>query len=162
MILSLSRTTAVVLVASVGLAAASCSSGSGSASSTTPKNTTTTSILPPEVVTPTTIINGQSVTVPTEQPGHAISPVGETGGQVIITPKGILPYRLFANLNQTVTFTNLTSKPVSLKTDFFKYFSTGEIQPGQSFSWSSPTSVSIGYTSSNGFKGLLIIGAFPQ
>ncbi len=158
------RSTAISKVLVGGLAltalaagAAGCSSGG---TTTAPTSSTTTSILPPAITTPTVVINGKSFTTPTESPGHAVPPYVGSGGQIIISTKGVLPYHLFAGLGQKITFTNLTPKPVVIKTKFHSYFTTGEIPVGGTFSWSSPTSVSLGYTTSNGFNGVIAVGAF--
>ncbi len=151
-----------VVVISAGLlalagGATACSSGG---TTTAPTSSTTTSILPPAITTPTVVINGKSFTTPTEAPGHAVPPYVGSGGQIIISTKGVLPYHLFAGLGQKITFTNLTPKPVEIKTKFHSYFTTGKIPVGGTFTWSSPTSVSLGYTTSNGFNGVIAVGAF--
>jgi hypothetical protein len=149
-----------VAVLCAGVLIAGCSGGTGPAPTSSTTSSTTTSTPAQAITTPTVIINGQSVTVPTNVPGKPITPNLETGGQVIISSTGMLPYKIFVRVGQTVTFTNLTDKPVSVKSKFQNYFSSGPIAPGGTFSYSSPTGISILYKTSTGFEGRLIIGAF--
>ena len=150
-----------VAVAATTLAA--CSGGSSTTTTTTMKKaTTTTYLLPPQVLTPTTIIHGSSFTVPVQQPsGKAVASYNDTGNQIIITKKGVLPFHLFVDIGTTVTWTNLTGKPVSI-TNYAKHFSAPSIPPGGTFTWSSDTSTSERYRVSNGFDGRIDVGAFPH
>ena len=140
------------------------SAGTAKGSATTsPANVTTTSIYvePPVIATPTTIINGQSYVVPRETPSQPISGYNASGSQIIISPKGILPFNLFAPLGAKVTWTNLTSSPVSLSS-YYQNVNSGPIPPGGTFVWTSATQNSIRYHTSNGFVGRVEIGAFPS
>ena len=150
---------ALVGLAAVGLAA--CSSGPSTPSTTTQRVTTTTYVLPPQVLTPTTIIGGQSIAVPTQTNGKPIAPYNDTGGQIILTDKGILPFHLFADLGQTITWTNLCTKAVTV-TAISKDFTSPTIPPGGTFSWKSDTLISERYRVSNGFQGRIDVGAFPH
>ena len=151
--------TAVVVAAGLGLAA--CSSTPGKPSTTTQKATTTTYVLPPQVLTPTTIIGGQSISVPTQTNGKPVAPYNDTGGTIILTDKGILPFHLFADTGQTITWTNLCSTPVTV-TALSKDFTSPKIPPGGTFTWKSDTLISERYVVSNGFQGRIDVGAFPH
>ena len=161
--LTLNRSTllgaAAVVAASLGLVA--CSSTPSTPTTTTQKVTTTTYVLPPQVLTPTTIINGQSITVPMQTNGKPVAPYNDTGGQIILTDKGILPFHLFADLGQTITWTNLCATPVTVKA-LSKDFTSPRIPPGGTFTWKSDTLVSERYAVSNGFQGRIDVGAFPH
>lgn len=153
--------TLVLLSLALGLAACGGSSSSGPTTSTS-----TTIKLPPvkvapEITTPTTTISGKSYTVPTEQPNEAVDPGTATGGQIIVTSKGVLPQHLFANLNQVITWTNLTSKPITVK---FLYsvpaIRSGEIPTGGTWTYSSKTLYNFVFVTSNDLRGEVSIGEF--
>lgn len=149
----------VVLAAGAGLAA--CSSSPSTPTTTTQRATTTTYVLPPQVLTPTTIIDGQTINVPTQTNGKPISPYNDTGGQIILTDKGILPFHLFADLGQTITWTNLCTKSVTVAA-LSKDFTSPAIPPGGTFTWKSDTLISERYAVSNGFQGRIDVGAFAH
>jgi hypothetical protein len=149
----------VVLAAGAGLAA--CSSSSPTPTTTTQRATTTTYVLPPQVLTPTTIIDGQTINVPTQTNGKPIAPYNDTGGQIILTDKGILPFHLFADLGQTITWTNLCTKSVTVAA-LSKDFTSPAIPPGGTFTWKSDTLISERYAVSNGFQGRIDVGAFSH
>ena len=98
--------------------------------------------------------------MPTEEGTHAIAPSLASGGQIVLTDKGFLPYHLFASLNQTITWTNLSSHPVRIT---FLHLPTksGLIPVGGTFTYSSPTLVNFQYVSSSGYHGVVGIGDFP-
>ena len=152
--------TASVMVAA-GLGLAACSSSSSTPTTTTQRVTTTTYVLPPQVLTPTTVIDGQTITVPTQTNGKPIAPYNDSGGQIILTDKGILPFHLFANLGQTITWTNLCTKAVTV-TALSKDFASASIPPGGTFTWKSDTLISERYEVSNGFQGRIDVGAFSH
>ena len=152
-------TAAVCLSAGLGLAA--CSSSSPTPTTTTQHVTTTTYLLPPQVLTPTTVINGQAITVPTQTGGKAIAPYSDTGGEIILTDKGILPFHLFVSLGQTITWTNLCSKSVTI-TATSKDFASGPIPPGGTFTWKSDTLISERYAVSNGYQGRFDVGVLGR
>ena len=162
-VLHLNRSTRLgaVLVAAASLSLAACSSTPSTSPPTTHKVTTTTYLLPPQVLTPTTIINGQSITVPLQTNGKPVAPYNDTGGQIILTDRGILPFHLFADLGQTVTWTNLCSTAVTV-TALSKDFTSPKIPPGGTFTWKSDTLISERYAVSNGFQGRIDVGAFPH
>jgi hypothetical protein len=107
-------------------------------SSSTPPNaaasgavsTTTTA---PAITSVTVIVNGKSVTVPTEANGIPIEQHISTGQNVVYTAKGFLPYWLFAASGQPIVFTNLSSKPVTIEVPPTEN-PAFTIQPGQSYS----------------------------
>jgi hypothetical protein len=143
-----------------GLLAAACSSSpsSGSAASPTPKSTTTTTA---QVIASSTVtINGHAVKVPTEDGTDPVKAFGDTGQQVILTSSGVLPRSLYAGQNQPVTWTNLTSKPVTLTLNHVPGVSPQVIQPGASYSWNPVSTLSFTYTSSAGGTGFIYSGVF--
>jgi hypothetical protein len=144
----------------LGLLAAACSSSpsSGSAAPSTPKSTTTTTA---QVIASSSVtINGHTVNVPTEDGTDPIKAFGDTGQQVILTSSGVLPRSLYAGQNQPVTWTNLTSKPVTLTLNHVPGVSPQVIQPGASYSWNPVNTLSFSYTSSAGGTGLIYSGVF--
>ncbi len=152
--------TTAAIVAAGGLGLAACSS-TPSTPTTTQRVTTTTYVLPPQVLTPTTVIDGQTITVPTQTNGKPIAPYNDSGGQIILTDKGILPFHLFADLGQTITFTNLCTKAVTV-TALSKDFASPSLPPGGTFTWKSDTLISERYAVSNGFQGRIDVGAFSH
>jgi hypothetical protein len=144
--------------------AAACSSSpsagsdASSTSKSTPKSTTTTTA---QVIASSTVtINGQAVKVPTEDGTDPIKAFGDTGQQVILTSSGVLPRSLYAGQNQPVTWTNLTSKPVTLTLNHVPGVSPQVIQPGASYSWNPVSTLSFTYTSSAGGTGFIYSGVF--
>ena len=151
----------LVVVLAAGAALAACSSSSSTPTTTTQRATTTTYVLPPQVLTPTTIIDGQTINVPTQTNGKPIAPYNDTGGQIILTDKGLLPFHLFADLGQTITWTNLCTKSVTVAA-LSKDFTSPAIPPGGTFTWKSDTLISERYAVSNGFQGRIDVGAFAH
>lgn len=158
------RTGAVPLLALGGLSlvASACSSSPSPAAAptTTTSSATPTSSAPtPELTTPTVTIDGHSYPVPTSD-GHPIDSAVDNSGQIILTDKGFLPYRQIVNLKQPVTWTNLSSHPVTIS--FLHMPGTGshKLPVGGTFTYSSPTLISFEYVSSSGHHGIVSIGAF--
>jgi hypothetical protein len=139
------------------LALAGCSS-SPTKGATEPTSTTT-SVLTPALTSKAITIDGHSYAVPSEDGVHAIDPSVATGGQIVLTDKGFLPYRLFVQLKQVVTFTNLSSHPVRI-TFLHLPVKSGVIPVGGTFTYSSPTLLNFEYVSSSGYHGVMAIGAF--
>lgn len=152
------RLALLVASAAIGIVLSGC----GGASTATPPShqpTTTTSSVPATPLPgPTVDIHGHTYPVPTEN-GHEIGPSGAAGTQIILTSKGFLPFHLFAGLNTTIVWTNLTSKPVRI---WFEYSAihSGSIPPGGHWTYSSKTLQSFVFRSSTGYHGQLDIGAF--
>lgn len=151
---------AAVLIAVSVLASACGGGGNEAATKSTPKDSTTTSVLPPEITTPTVTIDGNTYNVPTEHGGPIPNSVAE-GQQIILTKKGFLPFRLFAELNQVITWTNLTAKTVVIRFEY-STVKSAPIPPGGTFTYSSSSSYTFNYVSSSGFRGIVAIGAFQQ
>lgn len=149
------------LVPAVAAAALMCLAGCSSAGPSTAArhSVTTTSVLTPAVVSRNLVIDGRSYPVPSEDGVHAIDPSVATGGQIVLTNKGFLPYRLFAQLNQKITWTNLSSHPVRI-TFLHLPQKSGLIPVGGTYTFSSPHLINFIYTSSSGFHGVVAIGAF--
>jgi hypothetical protein len=152
------RTGAVTLVALGGLSlvASACSNSPSPAAAPT---TTTSSAPTPQLTTPTVTIDGRTYQVPTSG-GRPVDPAVDSSGQIILTDKGFLPYQENVNLNQPITWTNLSSHPVTIS---FLHMpgSTGHRLPvGGSFTYSSPTLQTFVYVSSSGHRGVVSIGAF--
>jgi hypothetical protein len=153
----------VVLLLLLGLCATACSSGTPSAgSASTAQSTTTTTTAAQVIASPTVTINGQTVKVPTEDGTTPIKSDGDTGQQIILTTTGVLPRSLYATLNQPVTWTNLTTKPVTLTFKGTPTHMTTVVQPGSSYSWNPVDQLSFSYTSSAGGAGLVYSGIFSN
>jgi hypothetical protein len=159
----------VVLVVGVLLVAVVSAACSSAPSPSAAKSTTTTShhhptysITPiPEIKTATVTINGHVYPVPTENQGRPISSDTDTGSQIVITDKGVLPYHLFVNIGQAIVWTNLSSKPV--RVSFIAYPVTSPLIPtGGTFSHTFTTSYSFAYNTSNGHQGQVDVGAFAS
>jgi hypothetical protein len=146
----------------LGLVLTACGSSGPTSSPTTKPDSTTTSIPTPQITTPTTTIDGHTYPVPTEPsaPGKPIDTYVATGDQVILTSKGFVPYRLFADLNTTITWTNLTGHTVTIRFLREGGARSGPIPPGGTFTYSSKTLDNFEYQSSTGFHGIVNIGAF--
>ncbi len=155
--LTLPRVVMLGVVTAAALALAGCSSGSNQAA----PSTTTTSVITPAIISKTITINGHTYPVPSEDGIHAIDPSVDTGGQIILTNKGFLPYRLFVQLKQKITWTNLSSHPVRI-TFLHQPVKSGLIPVGGTFSWSSATLINFAYVSSSGYHGIVAIGAFTS
>ena len=158
------RTGAVVLLALCGLClvASACSNSPSPAASptTTTLSVTPTSAAPaPELTTPTVTIDGHTYQVPTSD-GHPVNSAVDNSGQIILTDKGFLPYRQLANLNQTITWTNLSSKPVTISFLHMPGSASHTLPVGGTFTYSSPTLQNFEYVSSSGHYGIVSIGAF--
>jgi hypothetical protein len=140
----------------VGLGFAGCSS---SATPHAAPTTTTSSVLTPAITTPTVTIDGHTYQVPTESGTNSIDPSVATGGQIVLTDKGFLPYHLFADINQPITWTNLSSHPVRI-TFLHMPGKSWRLPVGGSFTYSSPSLIGFEYLSSSGYHGIVSIGVF--
>lgn len=158
---SAQRIAAVALaVLSIGVAACS------SPSSTTAKSTTTSTlyVAPPQVTTSTVIINGTSINVPVDAAGKPILPARDTGSQILLTKKGILPQDLEACVSVPMTWTNLTTTPIRIWTDQMPPpFKSQVIASGKSFTYTPPKGIEFSflYHTSLGFDGAVEIGQVP-
>jgi hypothetical protein len=152
------RTGAVTLLALSGLSlvASACSNSPSPAAAPT---TTTSSTPTPEVTTPTVTIDGHTYQVPMSD-GHPIDAAVDNSGQIILTDQGFLPYRQLVNLNQPVTWTNLSSRPVTISFLHMPGSTSHTLPVGGSFTYSSPTLQNFEYVSSSGHHGIVSIGAF--
>lgn len=130
------------------------------------RSTSTTVQLPPirtapEITTPTTTVDGLGYTVPTENPGQPVGSGTATGGQIIVTDRGVLPQHLFAALGQTITWTNLSSKPVRIRILYSDpVVESRDLAVGGTFTYSSPTLYNFVFVTSNGMRGQVSIGVF--
>ena len=153
------RLRVVAGTALVVLLAASCgSSSSGTdASKSIPKPT-----IPPSIGSTTIQIGGKTVVVPREEysPDRPIKPLTDTGQQIIISSSGLLPRTLFAPSPVALTWTNLTSKPVTV-TFAGSGISSGPIAPGGSWTYRTDRQISIGYGTTNGYHGQVSVGLLP-
>ncbi len=152
-----------LFLVSVSLVAAACGGqGAATASRASTAKSSLPSFTQASPINPgTTVVAGRTHTVPTERPGVGIAPGTDTGGQIIVSTSGVLPLHLFANLNETVTWTNLTSKTISLRF-LFSRVRSGPIPPGGTFRFRSSTLYTFNYITSNGFRGEVAIGAFAN
>lgn len=150
-----------VAVAGFGILLSACG-GSGSpqahAADKAHAADTTTSTTAPAVTTPTVMVNGQSVTVPTDS-GGSINPLQDTGQQVILTSKGVLPRTLYAALNTPVVFTNLSSRPLTLTIEHVPGVRPQTVAPGGTYSWV-PTALAFDYRITGGDWGNVQVGQF--
>jgi hypothetical protein len=154
------RTGAVVLLALGGLSLVASACSNSPTPAAAPTTTSTTTTLPtPELTTPTVTIDGHTYAVPTSD-GHPVNSAVDNSGQIILTDKGFLPYRQIANLNQPITWTNLSSKPVVIWFLHMPGTTRHPLPVGGSFSYSSPTLQNFEYVSSSGHHGVVSIGAF--
>jgi hypothetical protein len=144
-------------LAGFGCVASACSSPSTPAAAPT---TTTTSRPAPEITTPTVTIDGHSYRVPTEFGSTPIVPSVDSGGQIILTDKGFLPHELFAEIGQTITWTNLSSRTVTIAFQHMPGTTRHTLSVGGSFTYSSSTLISFEYASSSGYHGIVHIGQF--
>ena len=110
--------------------------------------------------TQTVVVGGRRVNVPTEG-GYRIGAATGSGTQVIITPTGFEPRVLSSVQNKTITWTNLTNQVQQVNFEYSTVRS-GPIEPGQTFSWTPHTLISIRYDSLTGFSGNLLIGVFTN
>ena len=169
------RWSRIAVVGLCGLSLAACSSGSSDASSTS-----TTFVLPSAkqpVAQPisanSVTINGKSVSVPREEyrPDRPIQQATDQGQQILITSNGLLPVQLFAPIPSTITWTNLTSKPLTLLiSKFGTPVKTPPIPAGGSYSMVFPASGGgggVSYVTSTRLQGtvgldVLPLGQIPQ
>ena len=147
-------------VATLGACSLLLTACSSSGSTTT---TTAQVVKPAPLVTSSTVlINGKSVTVPREEYNPSV-PIGsetDRGQQILITSKGVLPLDLIAPVPATLTWTNLTTKPVVVRFVALGNHSPA-IPPGGSWSFTETDSISIGYVTSNGYSGQVGVGLLP-
>ena len=150
----------VVLCALAGLSllATACSSTPSRAAAPT----TTTTSHPDQhrqTTTPTVKINGHSYAVPTDGK-KPINPAVDSSGQIVLTDKGFAPQQEIAGLKQTITWTNLSSNPVTIAFSHMPGTAPHQLPVGGTFTYSSPTLENFEYVSSSGFQGNVSIGAF--
>ena len=144
-----------------GLGTAACASPM-SAPTTTSSTTTIAKISPAApITTPSITIDGASYPVPTEANGSLPSPGTATGTQIVIRPDGVLPMQLIAPEGATITWTNLTSKPVRITFAGTGKAASPMIETGGTFTFTDTGQYSVGYTTSNGFRGQASVGQFP-
>ena len=105
-------------------------------------------------------IDGHSYQVPTQASGHPIDSAVDTSGEIVLTDKGFLPYREIANLNQKITWTNLSSHPVTITFLHMPGTKPQRLPVGGTFTFSSPTLINFEYISSTGHSGIVAIGAY--
>jgi hypothetical protein len=103
---------------------------------------------------------GPEVTVPTEGGVRPISPVVDSGQQILVLAGQVNPRILIANSKQNVTWTNLTT---SAQTVTFEQqqVSSGAIRPGGKWSYFPATGASIHYQTSTGAQGTIDFNPEP-
>jgi hypothetical protein len=118
--------------------------------------------IPPSIASSTVVIDGKSVVVPVEEysPNRPIKPLTDTGQQIIISSSGLLPRTLFAPSPVALTWTNLTTQPVTV-TFAGSGISSGAITPGGSWTYRTDRQLSIGYGTTNGYHGQVSVGLLP-
>jgi hypothetical protein len=150
-------TGAVALLLAVGLA--SC--GNSAPPHVAAPTTTTSSLPAPEITTPTTIIDGHSYVVPTEGDSRPIDSYTDSGQQIVLSPKGFLPFHLLVVSNVPVTWTNLTSTTVTLAFGH-SGLSPKVLKPGAAYTYPGTGLLSFIVTSSTGYHMSVSIGAFTS
>jgi uncharacterized membrane protein len=123
---------------------------------TTTSGTTTTTA--PQVTSPTMVLGGKTVTVPTDD-GSPITPLQDSGQNAVLTTKGFLPRVLYASRTTPVVYTNLTPRPVTITFPHSPASPPALIPPGGSYDYT-PRSLQFQYTSSTGFTAYVVVGAF--
>lgn len=113
----------------------------------------------PEIKTATVTISGQVCPVPRSTGGAPIDPYNDSGGSIIISDKGVLPYNLLPNIGQPIVWTNLTSSPVRVSLIGYPLTSP-TIPPCGTFTHTFTTSYDFSYRTSNGHLGQVNVGAF--
>ena len=124
---------------------------------TSPSTTTTTA---PPITAPTVVIGGKSVTVPTDE-GTPITPLQDSGQNVVLTTKGFLPRVLYSSRSTKVVYTNLTPRTVTIQFPHSPASPPTAIPPGGSYAYT-PRSMQYQYTSSTGDAGYVVVGAFTS
>jgi len=150
---------ALAVLGSLTFALSAC--GGGTPKAAPPKSTTTTSIPAAAITTPTVTIGGRSYTVPLDS-GLAIPNNIASGHNIIYTSRGFLPFHLFASLGETVVWTNLSNKTITLHYRLSTEVTSPPIPPGGTYSQAFPTLTSFEFTSSTGYRGILTVGAFQS
>ncbi len=152
------RSGAAILFALGGvcLVASACSNSPSPAAAPT---TTTSSLPTPEITTPTVTIDGHTYGVPNDG-GRPIDSAVDTSGEIVLTDKGFLPQREIVDLNQPITWTNLSSHSVTISFSHMPGTTPHTLGVGGTFTYSSPTLQNFEYLSSSGFHGTVSIGAF--
>jgi hypothetical protein len=136
---------------------AACSSAGGAGTTTRPpasRTSTTTSYV---------TLNGKRFRVPTERPGHPISPSSDVGQQIVIMQSGPYPKSLYAVRNKPIVWTNLTDHPLRVK---FLHFplsrGSGVIAPGGRFSYTVHNDTEFSYTLTSGAYGDVAVSVLPS
>jgi hypothetical protein len=145
-----------------GFSLAGCAATSTPPTTTSSTTTTMAKVTPASPITsPSVVINGTSYDVPTEANGSVPSPGTATGTQIVIRPDGVLPQQLIAPEGSTITWTNLTAKPVRIT-----FLGSGKapspmIKTGGTFTFTDTGQYSFAYTTSTGYQGQASVGQFP-
>jgi hypothetical protein len=153
------RTGGVTLLALGGLSVVASACSNSPSPAAAPTMTTTTTAPTPELTTPTVTIDGHTYPVPTSN-GRAIDSEVDSSGQIILTDQGFLPYKELVNLNQPITWSNLSSRPVTISFLHMPGLTSHELPVGGTFTYTSPTLQNFEYVSSSGHHGIVSIGAF--
>ena len=155
----------IVSVAVGAVLLAACSSGSSMSGGTTTTRPSKIKNTQAPIITQTTLtINGKTVTVPREEytPNRPVSSFQDNGTYVIISNKGVLPQVLNAPaFPVTISWFNLTAKPVTVNFAFFGTPGSQIIEPGSSYSYTAKSDGNISYVTSTGYNGTVGIGELP-
>ncbi len=153
----------VLAVSTVALSACSSAPSSSSGTTTTRPNkikTTLAPVIPQSTVT----INGTVISVPREEYAlkRPIEPFQDDGTHVIISSKGVLPQILNApKAPVTITWTNLSTKTVTMNFSIFGTPATKQVPAGSSFTYAAKTGGNISYVTSTGYNGTVSVGELP-
>lgn len=139
-------------------------SGGGTGISTAPtfpKNTTYSTIPAPQITTATVTVNGKVCPVPRETPGSPIDPSNDSGGQIVISSGGLLPFNLLVNIGQPIVWTNLTSSPVVVQF-IDDPVTSPPIPPCGTFTYTFNSSYDFSYRTTTRHIGTVAVGAFQS
>jgi hypothetical protein len=97
-----------------------------------------------------------TTTVPVEVNGGPVQPEFAAGQNILITSTGFHPQTLEANVTSPVVWTNRTDHPQRI---IFEHFpiDSGTIPPGGTFTWTTADAVALGYRSTSGWQGKLLM-----
>ncbi|HLN16627.1 MAG TPA: hypothetical protein VK277_07760 [Acidimicrobiales bacterium] len=136
----------------------------GGTSKSTPLSTVpdpTKPTLPPPALGSTITVNGRAYQVPTELNGQPISPTISLGTNIVLTKYGFEPYHLNAFTGSTITWTNLSPRPVIISILYADpKVHSPLIPPGGTWRQTYPDLYDFVYVTNTGFYGRVSVGAY--
>jgi hypothetical protein len=153
---------ALVMVTCTACASASGDGGGSTSTTSTTSTTTASPATTAPVVNTYVTLNGKRFEVPTERPGHPISPIKDVGQQIVVMRGGLFPKTLYAFRNKPIVWTNLTDRPIRVAFSHFPLSKgSGEIAPGGTFSYTVHNDTVIAYATTSGLSGILAVSILP-